>query len=136
MYHQGEGIPQDYKAAMKWFTASAKQGIARSQHTLGLMHLEGLGVPQDYKTAVKWFTLAAEQGFASAQLNLSVMLAEGAGVTKDDLYAHMWANIARSNGHKNGDKLIELLVKQMTPSQIEKAQDLARECVKKNYKGC
>ena len=23
----------------------------------------------------------------------------------------------------------------MTPSQIEKAQDLARECIKKNYKG-
>ena len=26
--------------------------------------------------------------------------------------------------------------KQMTPSQIAEAQTLARECVKKNYKGC
>ena len=33
---------------------------------------------------------------------------------------------------KNRDKITKL----MTPSQIEKAQDLARECVKKNYKGC
>ena len=30
----------------------------------------------------------------------------------------------------------DLVAKKMPPSQIEKAQDLARECVKKNYKGC
>jgi hypothetical protein len=24
----------------------------------------------------------------------------------------------------------------MTPAQIEKAQDLARECIRKKYKGC
>ena len=29
-----------------------------------------------------------------------------------------------------------IAVKQMTPSQLKKAQDLARECVRKKYKGC
>jgi hypothetical protein len=26
--------------------------------------------------------------------------------------------------------------RRMTPSQLEKAQDLSRKCVQKNYKGC
>jgi hypothetical protein len=30
----------------------------------------------------------------------------------------------------------DILVKDMTPQDISKAQDLTRECVKKNYKDC
>jgi hypothetical protein len=52
------------------------------------------------------------------------------------VYAHMWGNIASSNGNENGGKLRDTVAKQMTPSQLEKAQDLARECVRKKYKGC
>ena len=48
----------------------------------------------------------------------------------------MWGNIAASNGHKKGGKLHKIAAKQMTPSQLEKAQELAQECVRKNYKGC
>ena len=48
----------------------------------------------------------------------------------------MWVNISASNGDKNGKKIYDLLTKAMTPSQIEDAERLARECVKKNYKGC
>jgi len=32
--------------------------------------------------------------------------------------------------------LRDLVAKEMTPSQIQEAQRLARECVRKNYKGC
>ena len=48
----------------------------------------------------------------------------------------MWYNISASNGDEVGGKNRDIIAKQMTPSQIEKAQDLARECVAKNYKGC
>ena len=50
----------------------------------------------------------------------------------------MWANIARYNGSESEDtkKLIEILVKYTTQEQIAKAQDLAQECVDKDYKGC
>ena len=96
-----------------------------------------MGILQDFETALKWYILTAEQGNATAQYNLGVMYALGQGVIEDKVYAHMWANIANSNGHENGKKLMEFLLEQgITPSQIEKAQDLARECVKKNYKGC
>ena len=64
------------------------------------------------------------------------MYALGQGVIQDNVYAHMWGNLGASNGNENGEKLRDIVAKEMTPSQIEKAQDLARECVKKNYKGC
>ena len=48
----------------------------------------------------------------------------------------MWASIASSNGFDNSKGLLETLNKEMPPSQIEEAQRLARECIKKNYKGC
>ena len=64
------------------------------------------------------------------------MYGTGKGVKQDDLYAHMWGNIAASNGHENGGELRNLVAEGMTPSQRERAQDLARECVAKNYKGC
>lgn len=126
----------DFTTALKEWTPLAEQGNIIAQYNLGSMYKKGDGVPQNDKAAVKWFTLSAEQGDAEAQTNLSVMFGLGDGVIQDFVISHMWANIGRANGDKNSDKAIELLILQMTPSQIEKAQDLARECVKKNYKGC
>ncbi len=100
------------------------------------MYYNGRGVPKDYKTAVKWQSLSAEQGFANAQYNLGLMYADGRGVPQDNVYAYMWWNIAASSGNKDASKNRGIIAERMTPSQIEKAQDLARECVKKNYKGC
>ena len=136
MYHNGHGVPQDYKAAMKWYKLAAEQGYAGAQTNLGVMYRYGQGVAQDYKAAVKWYTLAAEQGDADAQNSLGVRYAKGQGVIQDNVYAHMWLNISRSNGDATAGRTIEQLVDSMTPSQIERAQDLARECVAKNYKGC
>ena len=100
------------------------------------MYEKGRGVPQNDKTAAKWWKLSAEQGLADAQYNLGLMYEKGRGVIQDNVYAHMWGNLAASNGDENGAKLRDLVAKIMTPSQLEKAQDFARECVKKNYKGC
>ena len=48
----------------------------------------------------------------------------------------MWVNISASDGDNNGKKMKDLFLNTMTPSQIEEAERLARECIKKNYKGC
>jgi hypothetical protein len=48
----------------------------------------------------------------------------------------MWWNIAASSGYEDASETRGIVAEMMTPSQIEKAQDLARECVAKNYKGC
>jgi len=60
----------------------------------------------------------------------------GQGVKIDKVYAHMWASIASSQGFDNSKGLLEALNKEMTLSQIQEAQRLTEECVKKNYKGC
>jgi hypothetical protein len=74
IYSKGQGVPQDYKEAVKWYRLSAEQGVAQAQYKLGWMYSNGLGVPQDYKEAVKWYRLSAEQGVAQAQYNLGVWL--------------------------------------------------------------
>jgi hypothetical protein len=55
---------------------------------------------------------------------------------QDNVYAHMWWNIAASSGNKIAVKNRDILAKQMTPADISTAQKLARECVRKKYKGC
>jgi TPR repeat protein len=85
---------------------------------------------------VKWCRLAAEQGHAFSQYSLSATYAFGLGVLKDYVYAHMWGNLAASNGNKNGGELRDIVAKEMTPADISTAQKLARECVRKKYKGC
>jgi TPR repeat protein len=126
----------DYATALREWTPLAKQGDASAQYYLGVMYDKGQGLPQDYKTAVKWWRLAAKQGNAVAQTNLGKMLYQGQGVLQDYVLAHMWFNIAVSNGNENGGKVRDLVATQMTPSQIAEAQKLARECVRKKYKGC
>ena len=127
----------DYATAYKEFKTLAEQGDARAQATLGDMYFWAKGVTQDYMEAANWYRNAADQGQAKAQYNLGVMYGLGQGVIEDKVYAHMWGNILNSNGYEGGKKIMDYLLEQaMTPFQIQEAQRLARECVKKNYKGC
>ena len=126
----------DFATALKEWKPLAGQGDAKAQYNLGVMYDVGERVTQDDKEAVRWYTLAAEQEHAKAQYNLGVMYALGEGVIKDYVYAHMWGNIASMNGNDKGETLRGYVAEKMTSSQIEEAQRLAKEFVKKNYKGC
>jgi len=126
----------DYKTAFDELKPLAEQGDVDAQFSLGVMYQEGKGVIQDYKEAVKWYTKAAEQGDAYAQGALAYMYRYGEGVLQDNVYAHMWGNIASSNGNETGGYFRDQFAKLMTPDQIAEAQQLARECVKKDYKNC
>jgi TPR repeat protein len=127
----------DYATALREWTPLAEQGYAGPQLGLGTMYSKGQGVLQDYKTAVKWYRLGAEQGDAGAQHVLGEMYYNGTGVLKDYVRAHMWYNIAASSGKsKNASKNRDNIAKRMNSNQIETAQKLARECVRKKYKGC
>jgi TPR repeat protein len=136
MYEKGQGVPQDYKAAVKWYSLAAEQGDVMTQKKLARMYEKGEGVPKDYKTAAKWYRHAAEQGDAIGQFNLGLMYFEGRGVPENDVYAHMWINLAATNGVQDGAKARDIVAELMSPSQIKKAKKLARECIRKKYKGC
>lgn len=98
MYANGQGVPQDYNKAEKWYLKAAAQGDADAQTFLGIMYGKGQGVPQDYVKAAEWYRKAAEQGFADAQSNLGMMYANGQGVPQDDKEAAAWYRKAAGQG--------------------------------------
>ena len=127
----------DYATAIKEWTPLAKQGDVVAQYNLGLIYGQGKGIPKDYRKAVKWSTLAAEQGSPIAQTILSGYYFEGFWELPIDYErAYMWASIAAMSEHKAGVELRNEIEQQMSFSQIEEGQKLARECIAKNYKGC
>ena len=126
MYAGGQGVLQDYKEAFKWYRLAAEQGHATAQYNLGTMYDEGTGVPQDDKESAKWWKLSAEQEFAEAQFSLGNIYEDGQDVPQDFVLSHMWFNLAGSNELKIAVASRKILETKMTPSQIEKAQEMAR----------
>ena len=113
----------------------AENGNSSAQSELSILYSKGYGVTKDEKTAFKWCKLAAEQGHARAQCNLGMKYYEGKGVEKDYIRAHMWLNVSVTNGLGGAARVQEVVAKMMSSTEIEKAQDFARECIKNNYKG-
>ena len=64
------------------------------------------------------------------------IVALGEGVTQDSALAHMWMSIASVAGTAEATKLRDIIASRMTPQQIEKAQEMARKCQERNFKGC
>ncbi len=62
MYDNGQGVPQDYAKAVKWYRKAAGQGLAEAQYNLGVKYAKGQGVPQDHAQAIAWYFRAAVQG--------------------------------------------------------------------------
>jgi TPR repeat protein len=117
---------KDYIEAIRLFHLSAEQGNVSAQFNLGHMYEKGKGVPKNYKEAVRLYRLSAEQGDVDAQLKLGVSYGMGRGVLKDYALAHMWWNLSGSNGNKDAAENRDIVEKKMTPQQIQKAQDMAR----------
>ena len=97
---------------------------------------KGIKAVESDKEAFERYRLAAEQGKPEGQRQLGVMYTNGNGVIQHIVYAHMWLNIAASNGSKDAKADRDILAKRMSPLEISRAQDLAKECVIKKYKDC
>jgi uncharacterized protein len=98
MYSEGQGVPQDYTEAGKWYGLSGWQGYAQAQYNLGLWYAQGEGGAQDYVRAHMWFNLAAAR-FPPSDI------------------------LSRSAAVKNRDTIAS----QMTSDQVAQAQRLARD---------
>jgi TPR repeat protein len=105
-YSNGQGVPQNYAEAMKWFRKAADQGNPRAQHNLGFMYANGEGVVNDLAEAVKWYRKAADQGYRDAQFNFASIYASGLGY-QDYVQAHMWLNLAAMAGDQEAAKYKE-----------------------------
>lgn len=127
LYHDGQGVPQSYEGAKRWFTKAAENGHAGAQVNLGTIYLVGHGFYQSDHLALFWFRKAAEQKDALAFAKLGLMYARGQGVSRDFIQAHMWYDLAVANGAWKAAEARDALAQQMPPPQIAEAQKLARE---------
>ena len=125
-----------YESALNEWKPLAEMGHASAQYKLGYMYKTGKGIPLDYGGAVIWYHLAAIQGNASAQSNLGFMYKTGKGVPQDFLQSYMWYELADINGHKDAKKWLHNVSRKMTSPDIEKAQEMASECIDRAYKNC
>ncbi len=108
MYYNGQGVPQDYAEAYRWFTKAAEQGDANALSTLGLMYQNGQGVAKNYTEAVRYFRKAAELDDANGQVLLGYMYREGKGVSKDYTEAARWFQRAAEKGFPSGQLFLGL----------------------------
>ena len=130
MYDRGEGVPQDYVEAAKWYRQAAEQNLTDAQFNLGLKFDRGQGVGQNHIESAKLYRMAAEE-FGDAQFNLGLKYAYGRGVARDFAKAHFWFSVSRYDSNDSGNyqfaEARELVMHLMTPTQLEVSERLLQE---------
>ena len=66
----GNGVEQNYDAALDWFMKAAELGDSDAMYNLGVMYYSGEGVEMDESTANEWFKKAADAGNENAAVFL------------------------------------------------------------------
>jgi len=99
LYHNGQGMAQDYVKARECYEKAAAAGDADAMFNLGLLYDNGLGVAQDYAKSRAWYEKAAAKGQASAMFNLGLLYHNGQGVAQDHAMARKWFEKAADEGN-------------------------------------
>ena len=73
MYQNGEGVPQNYSKAVKWFRKSAEKGDAAAQLSLARIYDKGHGVQQNDILALCGSNLAAGGGLERAKTQRDII---------------------------------------------------------------
>ena len=131
-YYSGEGMPQNYVAALNWWKSAAEHGSAKAETYLGIIYYNGEGVPKDYVEALNWWKSAAEHGSAAAKYDLGLAYLNGKGVTEDDATAYSWNNLAAAQGYQDAIKEREKLELILTPEEVAIGKQLSREFLEKH----
>jgi len=98
-YATGEGKPQNYKKAYKWFLKSATQGDAGAENWIGVLFNNGEGVEQDEELANYWFERSADNGDAYGQYNIAERYYWGTGVSRDYIKATEYLKKSAAQDH-------------------------------------
>lgn len=56
IHQHGDGVPLDYREAMRWYRQAADRGDKIAQFQIGFMFQSGQGVAADPQEAHRWFT--------------------------------------------------------------------------------
>jgi hypothetical protein len=134
MYYTGAGIQINSEEAAKWFRKAAEQGHSLAQKNIGVMYYAGIGVGRDLIMAASWFRKAALQGDGTSQLGLGKMYFNAEGMKHDLVLAYAWMSIGTLNGELKAKQYKQVYANLLEPDQIDRAEALVKEMVKKNPK--
>jgi TPR repeat protein len=101
-YAQGDGIPQDYVAALAWYERAAAHGSLAALGNIATLYFYGWGVPQSYEQAAKVLELAVDAGDPDAENKLAALYDDGLGVTQDHAQAFELYRRAAAQGYTPG----------------------------------
>jgi len=142
-YGFGRGVTQNHEMAEYWYLKCGEQEPLADdltpimcRHFLANMYYHGDHIAQNYEKAMLWFKKASELKSQNSMKNIGVMYTKGEGVIQDYVIAHMWFNLASSLGDEDSKKYRDMVSENMSVSDVSKAQELARICIKNNYKNC
>ena len=126
MYHNGEGVVQDFTAAREWYEqALAQKDSAHTRFNLAVLHLNGLGVnpssatarahvqkaaainQDDFTAAIKYYETEADKGDANAQHLVGYIFHHGLGVAHNVVRARTWYEKAAQQGHVHAEEALE-----------------------------
>ena len=82
-FMNGDGVEQDYAAAMERFLAAAEAGGMKASRYVGMLYEQGLGVEQDCALAAEWYAKGVVAGDLTSGYYLGLLYAEGRGVAQD-----------------------------------------------------
>ena len=144
----GRGGPVDKAAAVRWFTASATQGMPAARDALATLLLAG-DVERGAPLALPWLRAAAldtpgtqtpEQrerwtvprqplGYGPSQRMLGELLGSGFAGPIDIVQSWQWLTIADANGEPKAKRELALLRPRMTQAQVEEGTRRAAEWI-------
>ena len=75
-YENGDGLPQNYAEAFKWYKKAAEQGNTDAQLCLAYMYCNGKGTAKNYIEGYVWLSIASAQGDKEAKYQLSILEVE------------------------------------------------------------
>ncbi len=128
LYHQGLGVDQDLKEAIKWYRAAAERGHPEAHYNLGIAHIEGIGVTYDPKRAAAYFETAAAGGITEAAYNLGLIYENGLLGAPSPEKALFWYKTAADQGNPEAKTALEQLSKTLniSPGDIDRLMKESR----------
>jgi hypothetical protein len=102
LYELGQGVPQDYMQAYKYFKLACDGGNVEGCNELGFLFANGFGVAQDYQQAYKYGKQACDGGEMLSCKNLGLLFLTGQGVALDYSQAFKYFKLACDGGNSLG----------------------------------
>jgi len=131
LFEYGRGVNQNDQVAISWYEKAAAQQNPNALYRLAVLTDYGWGMESDKKQAFKLYKAAAYLDHELAQHDLAKMYFHGAGTPKNLLQAYKWLKVAVLNGSPLMQKHLNLVALEMSPSEIELADILADEWIRR-----